>query len=163
MNSWGNDYSETDGQPNNNDNGSGGGLRQFATQVQQENKALKDQLAAIQKRLDSQAVQSVFDSAGVPGAAALYQGDADPAKVNEWITTMKSAFGASGGNPSTSTVPAEPALSPEQQAQMQRMNEAGAAGTPLTSMEQALNNAGQVGNVNDLIANFQAAQRSLGG
>lgn len=161
MNSWGYDDSGTEQQPNNND-GSGGGLRQFATKVQEENKALKDQLAAIQKRLDSQAIQSVFDSAGVPGAAALYQGDADPAKVNEWISSMKNAFGASGGTPPTSTVQQEPVLSPEQQAQMQRMNEAGAAGTPLTTMEQALNNAGQVGNVNDLIANFQAAQRSLG-
>ncbi len=161
MNSWGYGDNDTGGQPNNTD-GSGGGLRQFATQVQQENKALKDQLAAIQKRLDSQAIQSVFDSAGVPGAAAHYQGDADPAKVNEWIMSMKSAFGASGGTPPTSTVQQEPVLSPEQQAQMQRMNEAGAAGTPLTTMEQALNNAGQVGNVNDLIANFQAAQRSLG-
>lgn len=160
MNSWGYNDNGTDGQPNNTD-GSGGGLRQFATQVQQENKALKDQLAAIQQRLDSQAIQSVFDSAGVPGAAAHYKGDADPAKVNEWITSMKSAFGASGVTPPTST-DQPPLLSPEQQSQMQRMNEAGAAGTPLTTMEQALNNAGQVGNVNDLIANFQAAQRSLG-
>lgn len=160
MNSWGYNDNGTDGQPNNTD-GSGGGLRQFATQVQQENKALKDQLAAIQQRLDSQAIQSVFDSAGVPGAAAHYKGDADPVKVNEWITSMKSAFGASGVTPPTST-DQPPLLSPEQQSQMQRMNEAGAAGTPLTTMEQALNNAGQVGNVNDLIANFQAAQRSLG-
>lgn len=159
MNSWGYDDDQTDGQPQNNGN-SGGGLRQFAEQQKQENQALKDQLAAIQRELAMQKVQSVFDSAGVPGAAALYQGDADPAKATEWINTMKSAFGASGGSPSTSTV--QPVVTPDQAQQMQRMNEAGAAGTPLTSMEQALNQAGQVNNINDLIANFQAAQRNLG-
>jgi len=162
MNSWGYDDDQTGGQPNNSDNASGGGLRQFAEKQKQENQALKDQLAAIQRELSMQKLQSVFDSAGVPGAAAHYQGDADPAKAAEWITSMKNAFGASGGTPPTSTVQQEPVLSPEQQAQMQRMNEAGAAGTPLTSMEQALNTAGQVTNVNDLIANFQAAQRNLG-
>lgn len=161
MNSWGYDDDQTDGQPQNNGN-SGGGLRQFAEQQKQENQALKDQLAAIQRELAMQKVQSVFDSAGVPGAAAHYKGDADPTKAQEWIDSMKQAFGASGGSPSTSTVQAEPLLSQEQAQQMQRMNEAGAAGTPLTSMEQALNQAGQVNNINDLIANFQAAQRSLG-
>src|SRR5687768_16767939 len=115
MNSWGYDDDQTGGQPNNSDNASGGGLRQYAEKQKQENQALKDQLAAIQRELAMQKLQSVFDSAGVPGAAALYQGDADPAKATEWITTMKNAFGASGGTPPTSTVPApEPVLSPEQ-------------------------------------------------
>lgn len=162
MNEWGMNYDQTDGQPQNNNN-SGGGLRQFAEQQKQENQALKDQLAAIQRELAMQKVQSVFDSAGVPGAAALYQGDADPVKAKEWIDQVQSAFGASGGIPPTSTAPQPPVLSPEQQAQMQRMNEAGAAGTPLTSMEQAMNNVGQVNSQEDLIANFQAAMRGLSG
>ncbi len=160
MNEWGYNDDAANGQPNSN--GGGDGLRRYAEAQSKENKELRDQLAAIQRDLAMQKVQSVFDSAGVPGAAALYQGDADPAKAQEWVTQLQSVFGASGGNPSTSTVQQEPALSPEQQAQMQRMNDAGAAGVPLTSMEQALNTAGQVTNVNDLIANFQAAQRNLG-
>jgi hypothetical protein len=159
MNSWGYNDDSTDGQPNNSDNAQGGGLRQFAEQQKQENKVLRDQLAAIQRDLAMQKVQSVFDSAGVPGASALYQGDADPAKAAEWVNTMKQTFGASGGNPQTSTAPQPPVMSPDEQAQMQRMNEAGAAGTPLTSMEQALNSAKQVNSMDDLIANFQNAQR----
>lgn len=161
MNSW--EYNDgTDGQPNNN-NGGGDGLRQFAEAQKQENKTLKDELAAIRRELAMQKVQSVFDSAGVPGAAALYQGDADPTKAQEWVSQLQSVFGASGGvTPQVPTAPQEPVLSPEQAQQMQRMNEAGAAGTPLTSMEQALNSAKQVNSMDDLIANFRNAERNLG-
>ena len=160
MNQWGNDNGQTDGQPNNNE-GSGGGLRQFAEAQQAENKLLKDELAAIRKELGMQKIQSVFDSAGVPGAAALYQGDADPQKAQEWIAQMQSAFGASGAPaPQTQTVEQPPAMTPEQQAQLQRINDAGAAGTPLGTVESAINSAHQVDNLKDLIANFQNATRS---
>lgn len=159
MNSW--EYSDgTDGQPNNS-GGSGDGLRKYAEAQSKENKELRDQLAAIQRDLAMQKVQSVFDSAGVPGAAALYQGDADPAKAKEWVSQLQSVFGASGGvTPQVPTATQAPLLSPEEQQQMQRMNEAGAAGTPLTSMEQAMNSAKQVTSMDELIANFQNAARN---
>lgn len=160
MNEWGYNDDGANGQPNNN-NGGGDGLRRYAEAQSKENKELRDQLAAIQRDLAMQKVQSVFDSAGVPGASALYQGDADPAKAQEWVSQLQSVFGASGGvSPQVPTAPQPPALSPEQQAQMQRMNEAGAAGTPLTSMEQALNSAKQVTSMDELIANFQNAARN---
>lgn len=157
MSQWDNIDSSDGSAPNNN---GGGGLRQFAEQQQQENKALKDQLAAIQRELSMQKVQSVFDSAGVPGAAALYQGDADPVKAKEWITQVQSAFNASGTPVPTSQAPSAPALTAEQQAQFENLNNAGASGTPLGTIETALAGANDATDLQGLIANFQNAARS---
>lgn len=139
MTNWGFDNSQTDDQGNNTID-SPGGLRQFAEKTQQENKALKDQLAEIQRTLQVQSTQSVFNELGVPGAAALYQGDADPVKIKAWVDDQRKIFGApSTGTPSAPAVETAPAetLPPMLQQQMEAFNNAGQQGQPLGTVEQA--------------------------
>lgn len=157
MTQWDNIDTTDASTPNTND---GGGLRQFAEKVQEDNKALQAQLAAIQKELTSQKLQSVFDSAGVPGALAHYTGDADPEKAKAWITTMQGAFNASGTHVPSSNAPAPVDISPEQQAQFQNLNNAGAQGTPLGTIETALAGVSDASDLQGLISNFQNAARS---
>ncbi len=154
MTQWGyNDDGSNDGQPNNN--GTGGGLRQFAESVQQENADLKAQLADIQKQLKQDKLDRTFDSLGVPGAAALYQGDADPEKIKTWVGNMQQVFGgAPAPQVTTPNTPVAPAVTPEQQQQFQNMSEAGSQGTPLGSMEAATAGAFDATSTEDLIANF---------
>lgn len=154
MTQWGFNDDGDDGQPNNN-SGQGGGLRQFAEQVQQENKDLKAQLAEIQDTLRVQKLERTFDSLGVPGAAALYKGDADPEKMKTWVAEMQHVFGGAPAPQSTTPpTPQTPAMTPEQQQQFQGMNEAGQQGQPLGSMEMAQAGVGDANSVEDLIANF---------
>jgi len=92
MTNWGFD----DGQ--NNDQGNNitdtpGGLRSFAEAQKAENKALKDQLEAIQTQLRTQSLQSVFNELGVPGAVTQYAGDADPEKIKTWVEDQRKIFG----------------------------------------------------------------------
>lgn len=154
MTQWGYDDDSNSGQPNNN-SGSGGGLRQFAEQTAAENKELKDTLASIQQELRQQKLERVFTSLGVPGAAALYQGDADPEKAKAWVQSMQQTFGGAPAPQSTTTeTPTPGAVAPEMQQQFQNMTEAGSQGTPLGSMEAAQAGAFDATSTEDLIANF---------
>lgn len=160
MSQWDNIDTNDGSTPNPTD---GGGLRQFAESVQSENKELKDRLATIERQLTQQKVQSVFDSAGVPGASAHYQGDADPEKAKAWIESMQQTFGTSSGTPvPTSQAPVVPALTPEQQAQYQNLNNAGSQGTPLGTIETAQAGVYDATDLQGLISNFQNASRSAG-
>lgn len=154
MTNWGFDNSQTDGQGNDTID-SPGGLRQFAEKTQQENKALKDQLAEIQRTLAIQSTQSVFNELGVPGAAALYQGDADPTKIKAWVEDQRKIFGgAIQGTPEvTPAVDATPeqTLPPMLQQQMEQFTNAGQQGQPLGSMEQAQANVNDATDLQGLI------------
>ena len=154
MTNWGFDNSQTDDQGNNNFD-TPGGLRQFAEKTQQENKALKDQLAEIQRTLHVQSVQSVFNDLGVPGAASQYQGDADPAKIKSWVEDQRKIFGGNTqGTPDTTPpVDAPPAesLPPMLQQQMEAFNQAGQQGTPLGTVEQAQANVNDATDLQGLI------------
>lgn len=154
MTNWGFDDSQTGDQGNNNFD-TPGGLRQFAEKTQQENKALKDQLAEIQRTLQVQSVQSVFNDLGVPGAAALYQGDADPAKIKSWVDDQRKIFGGNTqGTPDTTPpVDVRPAesLPPMLQQQMEAFNQAGQQGSPLGTVEQAHANVNDATDLQGLI------------
>lgn len=156
MSQWDNIDNSDGSAPNSND---GGGLRQFAEKQAEENKKLKEEFAALRQELTTQKVQSVFDSAGVSGAAALYTGDADPVKAQEWIDTLKGAFGAGTPVPSQNAQPPVN-ITPEQQAQFENLNNAGASGTPLGTIETAIAGANDASDLQSLIANFQNAARS---
>jgi hypothetical protein len=129
-------------------------LRDAYDAMKQQNKELSDGLAAIQKDLRDAKLASTFEALGVPGAATLYQGDADPAKVTEWVTTMKNTFGGqTQGTPeATPQVPQAPALEGEALAQFQRMTEAGQMGQPLGTIEQAQANVNDATNLDALLA-----------
>lgn len=160
MTNWGFDNSQTDDQGNYN-NDQPGGLRQFAEAQQKENKLLKDQLAQIQKQLSTQSVQSVFNELGVPGAASLYEGDADPEKIKTWVEDQRKIFGVpSQGTPQTPEVnePVTPTLPPMLQQQMEAFNQAGQQGTPLGTIEQGYANVNDAKNLDALLAAMSVVQ-----
>ena len=153
MTQWGFENDDNSGLDNNNLNGPKA-LRDAYDAMKQQNKDLADGLAAIQKDLRIAKLASTFEALGVPGAASLYQGDADVAKVTEWVTTMKNTFGAAtpGTPEATPPVDVKPALEGEALAQFQRMAEAGQMGTPLGTMEQAQANVNDANSLEALLA-----------
>lgn len=131
-------------------------------------KALRDAYAALKKQNDDlnakltsfledqqkSKVQTVFENLGIPDAANVYQGPADPKAAEEWAKSMKQLF---GGNQTGTPVVAdpEPVLNSDTQAQFQRMTEAGQQGVPLGNVEAA---AGAVGDATDLKSLLAAMQ-----
>lgn len=139
-----------------------GGLRQFAESVQEQNKMLLARLDAMEKERKQEKLSSVFTNLGVPGAAALYQGEPDPEKATEWVNTMKATFGNGNVQGEVTQAPVQPVLAADQQEQYQRMSEAGQGGVPMGNFEAAAAAVGSATDVQGLIASFANAQRLNG-
>jgi hypothetical protein len=145
----------------NTDNSGPKALRDAYDALKQQNKELADGLAAVNKQLRDQSVGVTLSELGIPAAAAeQYKGEADPVKVREWATSMQSLFGGGqavtpGSTPTPTDQTTAPVLTPEQQAQLQQMQEAGQQGTPLGNFEAAM---GKVGDANDLSGLLSAWQ-----
>ena len=133
-------------------------LRDAYDAMKKRNEELADGLAAIQRQLAQQKVSATLSELGVPSAAAsLYQGDADPEKVKEWATTMRSVFGGQG-TPGAPTSVESPAIPADTARQLQSFNEAGQSGVPLSNADAAL---GRINDAND-IKGLLSAWNSLG-
>lgn len=145
---WGFEDGTNGNQDPNNMNGPKA-LRDAYDKMKAKNEELQAQFVQIQADLRQQKVSSVFNELGVPAAASLYQGEADPEKIKEWATTMQSVFGGSGApapiTPVDQTQP--PAMTGDVAAQFQRMQEAGTQGVPLGNVEAA---AGRVNDATDI-------------
>lgn len=153
MSEWG--IEDDTNQAGTNENTGPQGLRDAYKAMKQQNKELQDGLAAVQKQLRDTAVTSTLNELGIPATAASeYKGEADPAKVREWATTMQSIFGGGSAVPNTPTTvdPATPAIDPNLAQQMQRMNEAGQQGQPLGSFEAASGRVNDATDLNGLLA-----------
>lgn len=122
----------------------GNGLRQYLKTLEENNKAMKDQLNTLVAESRRNKVADVLEAKGYDrGAAALYQGDPD--KVDDWLTQTggllakrpeaQQGQGAAGQaqQQAAGTVPLEG------QAQLQAFQQAGqnAAGPQGTDAEQA--------------------------
>lgn len=142
----------------NNDNLPGPkALRDAYDALKQQNKELADGLAAVNQQLRTQQVVGTLSELGLPVAAAeQYKGEADPAKVREWATTMQSIFGGGSGVPNAPSTDQQqtppPVLTPEQQAQLQNLQSAGAQGTPLGNVEAAFGKVGDATDINGLLS-----------
>lgn len=151
MTNWGFDDSADPNLDPNNMNGPKA-LREAYDKQKQRNDELEAKFAALQADLNQQKVASVFNELGVPGAASLYKGDADPEKIKEWATTMKSVFGNGAPDPNDTVPPVPPvALEGDQAAQLQRMNEAGQQGAPLGNAEAAFGRVNDATDIQGLI------------
>jgi crotonobetainyl-CoA:carnitine CoA-transferase CaiB-like acyl-CoA transferase len=160
MSNWGFDDANDGNPASNNEQPGGGGLRQFAENQQAENKALKDQLAAIQAELSRQKVESTLSQLGIPAeAASQYRGENDPEKVREWATTMQSIFGGAQpqqaapvttSGPVTPMAPA-PTLPDSMAQQFQRMSEAGASGQGVGNADALAHKIADANSIQDLI------------
>lgn len=152
MTNWGFE-DENASQVNHNEGNGPKALREAYEAMKKQNEELASGLKAITDQLTAQRVSSTFEALGVPGAAKLYKGDADPEKIKTWVTDMQTAFGNSGA-PSPNDPP-PPLSDTDQAAQFQRMSEAGQSGTPLGSAEQAMGRVGDAKTPQDLINAFK--------
>ncbi len=148
---WGYDDNGSGNQPEHNDGSNG--LRSYIKSLEEKNNALNEKLTSFLDRESKREIAGVFESMGVPGAASLYQGEPDPAKAREWAETMKATFGGIPQAPDASESVAEqaPALTPEQQAQLQTLNEAGQSGSPMGNIQAAEAAIGSATSLDDLI------------
>src|SRR5437899_7720923 len=163
MTNWGFEEDNDNAQAGNHSELNGPkGLRDAYEKQKQQIDALTQKVTAFVEREEKQQLSKVFESLGIPGAAAVYQGPADPEKAKEWATSMQSVFGTSnqGGTPPVAdSTPAEPALPASMQAQFQRMTEAGQSGTPTGNMDAAAASIGDASSPADLIAAFDRLNR----
>lgn len=144
----------------NNDASGPKALRDAYDALKQQNKELADGLAAVNKQLRDTAVSATLSELGIPAAAAeQYKGEADPAKVREWATSMQSLFGGgqavTPGSTPTPVDQTQQGITPEQQAQLQAMNNAGQQGTPLGNAEAAVGRVNDANSIQDLLSAWQ--------
>lgn len=130
-------------------------LRDAYEAMKRQNDELNQKLTSFLEEQQTAKMATVFESLGVPGAASLYQGPADPQKAKEWVDSMRSAFGGTQGGTPPVVEQAVPALPASMQAQFERMSEAGQAGTPVGGFEAAQAGINDASTSADIIAAFQ--------
>lgn len=124
-------------------------LREAYAALKKQNEELNSMVTTFIQDQKKQNIAKVFDTLGVPAAAELYTGDADPQKAAEWVQSMQQVFG--GGQGQTPQVAAAPeGLNPQAQEQYQRMTQAGSEGVPMGSIESAQAAVGSANSLEDL-------------
>ena len=154
MTQWGYEDSNDDMSQGDNIELNGPKALREAYKAQQEMlKQIQQELTQERQARQKEKLATVFESLGVPGAQNVYQGEPDPEKAKEWVTTMQSVFG--NGNVQGSTPPVadtQPAISADEQARLQRMTEAGQHGAPVGGFEAAAAAVGDATDLQSLIA-----------
>ena len=140
MSNWGYENDNAGGQGNDNELNGPKALRDAYEAMKRQNDELNQKLTSFLEDQAREKMATVFESLGVPGAQAVYQGPNDPQKAKEWVETMRSTFG--GGQPQQAaneqtTQAAAPTLPPSMQAQFERLSQAGSDGAPLGNVEAA--------------------------
>lgn len=167
MTNWGFEENDTDGLGNDNELNGPKALRDAYASLKKQNDELNARLTSFLEREEKQRIASVFENLGIPGAANVYQGPADPKAAEEWAKSMQAVFGGNQGGtppvaettPTQEQAPQHGAIPPSMQAQFERMSQAGLEGTPQGNFEAAQSELGNASNVNDIIAAMQRAQR----
>lgn len=156
MTNWGYEGNDGANLGNNTELNGPKGLRDAYEAMKKQNDELNQKLTSFLEEQQAAKMATVFESLGVPGAASLYQGPADPAKAKEWVDTMRSTFGGTqGGTPPVVEQPVTPALPASMQAQFERMTEAGQQGVPVGGFEAAQASINDASTSADIIAAFQ--------
>jgi hypothetical protein len=167
MTNWGFEENDDNGLGNDTELNGPKALRDAYAAMKKQNDELNAKLTSFLEREEKQRLASVFENLGIPGAASVYQGPADPKAAEEWANSMKQVFGGNqGGTPPVADTASEPqnvpqtgAIPPSMQAQFERVAQAGLDGTPQGNFEAAQSELGNASSVNDLIAAMQRAQR----
>jgi len=167
MTNWGFEENDNDGLGNDNEMTGPKALRDAYASLKKQNDELNAKLTSFLEREEKQRVASVFENLGIPGAASVYQGPADPKAAEEWAKSMQAVFGGNQGGtppvadnaPTQEQVPQTGAIPPSMQAQFQRLTEAGQQGTPQGNFEAAQSELGNASSLQDIIAAMERAQR----
>ena len=155
MSNWGYEGNEGNSGLGNDTEGTGPkALRDAYDAIKKQNEELNAKLTGFLEAQAAEKMATVFESLGVPGAQAAYQGPNDPQKAKEWVDSMRQVFG--GGQPQQAVEQAAtPALPPSMQAQFERFNAAGQDGAPVGNVEAAQAAVNDANDVSALIAAFQ--------
>lgn len=155
MTKWGYEGNDNAGQGNDTEANGPKALRDAYDRLKQQNEELNGKLTSFLEEQAREKMSKVFESLGVPGAQAVYQGPNDPQKAKEWVDSMRSVFGNPGGTPPVVEQPVTPALPASMQAQFERMTEAGQQGVPVGGFEAAQASINDASTSADIIAAFQ--------
>ena len=159
MSNWGYEGNDgNDGQGNNTEGNGPKALRDAYEAMKKQNDELNQKLTDFLNQQAADKMATVFESLGVPGAQAAYQGPNDPQKAKEWVDSMKQVFG--GGQPQQAATeqPAAPTLPPSMQAQYERFTQAGQDGVPVGNVEAAQAAVNDANSTEALIAAFKNGQ-----
>lgn len=163
MTNWGFEEDNTAGQGNDTELNGPKALRDYAAALKKQNDELSAKLTSFLDDQNKQKVQTVFENLGIPGAANVYQGPADPEKAKEWAESMKAVFGGNqGGTPPVveqETQPVTGAIPPSMQAQIERFTQAGQDGVPAGNYEAAQSSVNGASSNADLVAAFERMNR----
>lgn len=158
MSEWGYENSEQSAQAGNELNGPKA-LREAYDAMKKQNDELSAKLTSFLEDQQKQKMAVVFESLGVPEAAKVYQGDADPEKAKQWVESMQSVFGGNvQGNPASSTQAPQPTLTAAEQHQLSMMNQAGVNEAALGSVEAAQVGLGSANSLDELLATMNRLQ-----
>jgi hypothetical protein len=156
MSNWGIDDNGNVSDLGNNTEGNGPkALRDAYEAMKKQNDELNQKLTSFLEEQQTAKMATVFESLGVPGAQAVYQGPADPLKAKEWVDTMKATFGGGQPQQAANEVPTQPTLPASMQQQFERLTAAGNEGTPVGNMEAAQAAVNDANDIKGLIASFQ--------
>lgn len=158
MTNWGYENEGNEGQGNSTEGNGPKALRDAYEAMKKQNEDLNAKLTSFLEDQAREKMATVFESLGVPGAQAAYQGPNDPQKAKEWVDSMRSVFG--GGQPQQAAVeqPITPTLPPSMQAQYERMSQAGQNGAPVGNVEAAQAAVNDANSTEALIAAFKNGQ-----
>lgn len=158
MTEWGYEDNNVNAQTGNTFDGPKA-LRDAYDALKKQNDDLSAKLTSFLEDQQKQKMAVVFESLGVPEAAKVYQGDADPEKAKAWVESMQSVFGGNvQGNPASNPQTPEVGLTPAQQHQLSMMNQAGANEAALGSIEAAEVGLSSATSSADLVALMQKLQ-----
>lgn len=167
MTNWGFENDGTDdGQGNDSELSGPKALRDYVKKLQAQNEDLNAKLTSFLEDQQKSKLATVFENLGIPGAASVYQGPADPKAAEEWAKSMQQVFGGNqGGTPPVADLTAEQqapltgAIPPSMQAQFERLNQAGQDGSPAGNLEAAQASIGNASSNADIIAAFERMNR----
>lgn len=151
MSNWG--YDDNDNTQAGNAQDGPKALRDAYDRLKEQNDELNRKLTSFLEDQQKQKVGQVFEALGVPQAQSLYQGEADPVKIEAWVNDMKSAFGgAPQVAPATTTETPQAQMSSAEMHQYQMMLQAGQNEAPLGNFEAAQAGLGSAGSIDDIVA-----------
>jgi hypothetical protein len=155
MTNWGfEENDEFNGLDNSSEPSGPKALRDAYASLKKQNDELNQKLTSFLEEQQTAKMATVFESLGVPGAQAVYQGPNDPAKAKEWVDTMRQTFG--GGQPQQAAEqPITPALPPSMQAQYERLSQAGQDGVPVGNVEAAHAAVNDANDIQGIINSFK--------
>ncbi len=156
MSNWG--FEDNDGANLGNSNVADGpkALRDAYEAMKKQNEELNKALTSFLEEQRQQKMATVFESLGVPQAAQVYDGPADPEKAKAWVESMRGVFG--GAAPVAAEQSTEPRLPESMQAQFERLSQAGNDGAALGNVEAAQAAVNDATDIQGLLNAFQNGQ-----